>query len=155
MHLEFYPSKMLRKICRPISELTKKRKNKIKEMLILMKRFGGIGIAAPQLGWNARIFVMNVTRKLDDDMVFINPEIVETSGDIITYPEGCLSIPGAIGLVERQRNVIIKALDLNGKEFVLSDDSLLARCALHELDHLNGILMIDKAKRIMSCNGID
>ena len=153
MRLKFHPSKILRKQCRPIVDLTPKHKEKIHKMLELMKEHDGIGIAAPQLGWNARVFVMNVIQEPGHDLVFINPEIVETSGDIVEYPEGCLSLPGVIGIVDRPQKVIMRATNLYGEEFTFVDDALAARCAMHELDHLSGVLMIDRAKRIY--RGVD
>lgn len=152
MRLKLHPNKILRKQCRPITELTKRRKDKIQKMLELMRKFKGIGIAAPQLGWNAQVFVMNVTQDPKDDLVFINPEIVEVSGDIVEYPEGCLSLPGIIGIVDRPQKLVMRATNLEGEEFTFTDDALAARCAMHEFDHLLGILIIDLAKEFYKGN---
>jgi len=148
MRLEKHPSKILRKKCRYLGDLSKKRKDRINKMLKQLQVFGGIGLAAPQVGWNARVFVMNVTQKPEDNLVFINPEIVEYNGDMVDYPEGCLSFPGLVGLVERPQGVTVKAIDIDGEEFTFIDDALAARCAMHEIDHLDGILLIDVAKKL-------
>jgi len=103
----------------------------------------GIGLAAPQVGVLRRVFIVDIG---DDHgkMEFINPEIIETEGEQICA-EGCLSIPGKTAEVKRPAKLKIKALDRDGKEFVVEADGLLANCIAHEYDHLDGILYIDKA----------
>ena len=106
----------------------------------------GVGLAAPQIGENYRVFVIDVSTGNEplNPMVFINPKIIKKSGAVISH-EGCLSFPEAFTDVKRYANVMIKAQDSNGRAFVLEakDGSLLARAIQHEFDHLDGILFID------------
>ena len=114
----------------------------------LMYENDGIGLAAAQIGWPFRVFVMNVAQQTKDELVFIDPKIVDIGGDIVEFPEGCLSLPGFFGPVDRHQKVTVEAYDLDGKTFRIEDEALAARCMLHEIDHLDGILFIDKAKKI-------
>ena len=106
----------------------------------------GVGLAAPQIGENYRVFVIDISTGNEplNPMVFINPKIIKKSGAVISH-EGCLSFPEAFTDVRRYANVMIKALDRNGRSFVLEakDGTLLARAIQHEFDHLDGILFID------------
>ena len=106
----------------------------------------GVGLAAPQIGVNYRVFVIDASTDKEQlpPMVFINPKIIKKSGAIIAQ-EGCLSFPEAFTDVKRYKNVTVKATDIHGKTFVLEakDGSLLARAIQHEFDHLEGILFID------------
>ena len=108
----------------------------------------GVGLAAPQIGENIRVFVIDVSTNDEplNPRIFINPKIIKKSGAYISN-EGCLSFPEAYTNVKRYANVMIKALDLNGRSFVLEakDGTLLARAIQHEFDHLNGILFVDHA----------
>jgi len=120
-----------------------------------MYKADGIGLAAPQVGWNARVFVMNVDldRNPENEIVFINPEIIEESGDLVEFEEGCLSFPGITGAVDRHLKAVVQAQNMEGDLFTLTDASLAARCMLHEIDHLEGILFIDKAKKLYKSKG--
>jgi peptide deformylase len=102
----------------------------------------GIGLAAVQVGKLIRLFITHVPN--DDPRVFINPEVVETSLDQGSYEEGCLSIPEVNADVVRPANVRVQAWNLKGRPFSIDADQLLARVIQHELDHLNGILFIDR-----------
>ena len=106
----------------------------------------GVGLAAPQIGENVRIFVIDVSTNNEplNPIVFINPKIIKKSGACISH-EGCLSFPEAFTDVKRYENVMVKALDRNGRSFVLEakDGTLLARAIQHEFDHLDGVLFID------------
>lgn len=104
----------------------------------------GAGLAAPQIGISKRVIVVDV----DDELLeLVNPEIIATEGSVVDL-EGCLSIPGLSGEVERSRKVTVKALDRNGKKVELTREGMMARALQHEIDHLDGILYIDKAKNI-------
>jgi len=104
----------------------------------------GVGIAAPQIGISKRVVVVD----LEDDLYeLINPEITEREG-LELDTEGCLSVPGLIGDVIRAKEVTVKALNREGKEIVVKAEGLLARAFQHEIDHLDGILYIDKAENI-------
>jgi peptide deformylase len=102
----------------------------------------GIGLAAVQVGKLIRLFITHIPN--DGPRVFINPEVVETSVDQGTYEEGCLSIPEVNADVIRPAHVKVQAWNLNGRPFSLDADQLLARVIQHELDHLNGVLFIDR-----------
>ena len=102
----------------------------------------GLGLAAPQLGINQRLFVVELPGEMP--LTFVNPEILETSHELVPYEEGCLSIPGVYAEVMRPASIKIQAQDPYGKAFTLQAEGLLARVVQHELDHLNGILFVDK-----------
>jgi len=102
----------------------------------------GIGLAGPQVGLLRRIFVTNVEG--DEPRVFINPSIIETSQDTTKYEEGCLSIPGTWADVVRPKTVTVQAWNEKGRSFTIEAGGLLARVILHEQDHLDGVLFIDR-----------
>ena len=132
---------------------------KIAEELIKALHAGkGIGLAGPQVGLAERIFAVHVEG--DDPRIFINPSIIETSQETIKYEEGCLSIPGIYTDVVRPRAVKIQAWNEKGRPFTLEASGTLARVILHEYDHLDGILFIDriseqKRNRILAKIGKD
>jgi len=102
----------------------------------------GVGLAAPQVGVRKRIFTYDL-HEGDGPGVVINPEIVETSGEV-TSEEGCLSVPGFHFEIVRAEHVTMRGLDLDGNEIVLEGDELLARMIQHEIDHLDGVLLLDR-----------
>lgn len=112
------------------------------EMFETMIAANGVGLAAPQVGIGKRFFVIIA----DDDVrrVFINPQIISTSNDLVDYEEGCLSLPKIYENIKRPSQVTVQALNENGKPFTIEADGLLARIIQHENDHLNGIVFIDK-----------
>ena len=115
-------------------------------MLDTMYAQNGVGLAAPQVGESYRVFVIDVSTGNEplNPIVFINPKIIKKSGACISH-EGCLSFPEAFTDVKRYANIMVKALDRNGRSFVLEakDGTLLARAIQHEFDHLDGVLFID------------
>ena len=139
---------MLRRKCRSIKKITNRRREKIEAMLELMPQAGGIGLAAPQIGWNARVFVMNATGDPKDNLVFVNPFVLGISEDTWKLEEGCLSFPGMVGVVERPQKVKVYAWNIDGKAFEAEDHGISGRCMLHELDHLDGVLLIDKTEKL-------
>ncbi|MGM0432578.1 MAG: peptide deformylase [Spirochaetota bacterium] len=112
------------------------------EMLETMLGDNGIGLAGPQIGVDKRIFVVQLQG--DQPRVFINPEIIETSIETVTYEEGCLSVPGVFADLDRPESVTVQARDVAGKPFTLKADGMLARVIQHENDHLNGVLFVDR-----------
>lgn len=132
---------VLRKICKPVATVTNSTLTLLDDMADTMYSADGAGLAAPQVGILRRIVVIDVGEGLVE---LINPEIIETSG-IQVGPEGCLSIPGASADVERPSYAKVKALNRNGEEIVVEGTDFLARAICHELDHLDGVLYIDKA----------
>ena len=141
-----YGEPSLREPSKEVHKVSQKIKVLVDDMLDTMYAQNGVGLAAPQVGENYRIFVIDVSTGDEPlhPMVFINPKIIKKSGAVISH-EGCLSFPEAFTDVKRYANVMIKAMDRNGRSFVLEakDGTLLARCIQHEFDHLNGILFID------------
>lgn len=112
-------------------------------MFDTMAEADGIGLAAPQVGVSKRLFVVD-TRRPGEKMVFINPEIIETSQEVCSREEGCLSIPGMYYDIVRPSEITVQAQDLNGKAFITRASGMLARVIQHENDHLNGVLFIDR-----------
>ena len=133
---------ILRKKCRPITEMTPKIQELIDDMLETMYEAEGVGLAAPQVGILKRLVVIDVG---EGPIVLINPEIVEKS-DEQTGMEGCLSLPGKAGEVTRPNHVVCKAFNEDMEEITVEGEELLARAICHELDHLDGILYKDLAK---------
>ena len=146
-----YGDEILRKKSKEVSKVSKKIRILAENMIDTMYANNGVGLAAPQVGENIRMFVIDVSQ--DDEplnpIVFINPKIIKKSGAIKSN-EGCLSFPKAYVDVRRYKNIMVKALDLNGRPFVMEakDGELLARAIQHEYDHLDGILFIDHSRNI-------
>lgn len=138
-----YGDDVLRKECREVEEIDKRLLVLIKDMLETMYDADGVGLAAPQVGILKRLFVIDIG---DGPLVFINPEIIETSGKQIDE-EGCLSLPGKMEEVMRSNYVRARALNEKGQEFEIEAEELLARAILHEYDHLNGTLFIDRVNK--------
>ncbi len=141
-----YGEASLRQPSKEVHKVSQKIKNLVQDMLDTMYAQNGVGLAAPQIGENVRVFVIDVSTGNEplNPRVFINPKIIKKSGACISH-EGCLSFPEAYTDVKRYEYVMVKALDTNGRSFVLEakDGSLLARCIQHEFDHLDGILFVD------------
>lgn len=115
-------------------------------MVETMKKAPGVGLAAPQIGKSMRLIVVERT---PEPLVLINPEIVSHSLRKHTLEEGCLSVPGKYGLIKRWRSVKVRAQTLDGKPFTLEAKGFLAQIFQHEIDHLNGVLYIDKAIKFL------
>lgn len=134
---------VLTKVSREVKKVDEKLLVLIDDMMETMYNADGVGLAAPQVGVLKRVIVIDVSEERNNPIVLINPEILETSGSQ-TGEEGCLSVPGKIGVVERPNYVKVKAYDRDMKEFVIEGTELLARALCHEIDHLNGILYVEK-----------
>lgn len=134
---------ILRKICKPVTEMTPRLSQLIDDMFDTMYEANGVGLAAPQVGIVKRIVVIDIGDK--NPLTLINPEIIETSGEQ-TGDEGCLSLPGKVGQVTRPMRVVCKALDRDMNEITVTGEGLLARAICHEADHLEGILYKDKVE---------
>ena len=132
---------VLEKRCKEIKEVTPRINELIDDMFDTMYEASGVGLAAPQVGILKRVVVIDTTG--EDPHVLINPEIVETSGEQ-TGPEGCLSLPGKTGIVTRPNYVKVKAFDRDMKEYELEGEELLARAIVHELEHLDGHMYVEK-----------
>ncbi|MGL4655122.1 MAG: peptide deformylase [Sarcina sp.] len=132
---------VLRKISKEVKEITPRTEILIKDMIDTMYDANGVGLAAPQVGILKRIFIVDIQDGFGY-RVFINPEIIDKKGSQLG-PEGCLSLPGQSDEVERANEIIVKALNEKGEEFVLEANEFLARAIQHENDHLDGMLFID------------
>ncbi|NLK46801.1 MAG: peptide deformylase [Treponema sp.] len=133
---------ILRQKAQPVAEITEELRSFIDEMFATMIEAEGVGLAAPQVGKSWRLFVL-ITED-NNRLVFINPQIVATSSELVAYEEGCLSIPKTYEKIMRPEKVTVQAQDEFGKKFLLEAEGLLARIIQHENDHLDGILYIDK-----------
>ena len=146
------PDERLRKKSRSITAQEMKQ-NKydelIKEMVKIMLDKDGIGLAAPQINEHVRLIIVNTQ---DGIVVFGNPEIVSRSWKKDNEEEGCLSVPGVTGLVKRNYEITVQAKKSTGEAFMLTAKGLFARVIQHEIDHLDGILFIDKAIKIYKKN---
>lgn len=137
---------MLRQKARRVSQVDRPIQKLIDDMIETMKKAPGVGLAAPQVGVPLRLAVIEVDDKIT---VIVNPEIIKTSGEV-ELDEGCLSVPGFWGRVNRYERVSVKALDRNGKELRIRDaEGLLAQALQHEIDHLDGHLYIDRMDRTL------
>ncbi|MFO7446389.1 MAG: peptide deformylase [Ignavibacteriaceae bacterium] len=143
-----YGDKILRKKTSPVEEVDMKTIELIKNMFDTMRNASGVGLAANQVGVDEAIFVVDISvvdgYEHIKPMVFINPEIVETSEETVDIEEGCLSIPDIRHEINRPEKVKIKYYDVDMKEQIIEADELLARVIQHEYDHLQGVLFIDK-----------
>jgi peptide deformylase len=139
-----YGDPVLREKAEPVEEIDREIKILVRDMIATLQEAKGLGLAAPQVGVSKRIFVADLSAlDLAESLrVFINPEILETSGEVI-LEEGCLSFPGIYQKISRPEKIRIRALDLEGRQFEMETSGMMARAILHEYDHLDGILFID------------
>lgn len=133
---------VLNKECKVVDKITPRTKMLIEDMFDTMYEAGGVGLAAPQVGILKRIVTIDIG---EGPILLINPEIVETAGEQ-TGDEGCLSVPGKVGVVTRPDYVKVRAYDENLEEFTMEGEALLARACCHEIDHLDGKLYVDKVE---------
>lgn len=135
----YLPDERLRKVSTPVVEFNQALQTLIDDMFDTMYDANGLGLAAPQIGANIRLSVVDCNNQ---KLVFINPEIIYQEGQE-KFKEGCLSVPGALETVVRSKKIGVKALDRHGQEFTMDLDGVMAECLQHEIDHLNGKLFID------------
>jgi len=139
--VRLYGDPVLRQVATPVREITAEIKRIIADMTETMWHQVGIGLAAPQVGLPYRILVMDDGK--GGAQTLINPEI-ETRSGTVREEEGCLSLPGIFGVVERSKTITVRAMDADGKPVSLEATGLKARIVQHELDHLDGVLFIDR-----------
>jgi len=144
------PDKRLRLVSKPVAKIDAATKKLVEEMFETMYDAPGIGLAAIQIGEPRRIVTMDLAKKDEpkEPQVFINPEVMEESGEKNIHEEGCLSIPEYYEEVERPASVKVRYLDLDGKQHEIEAEGLLATCIQHEIDHLNGVLFIDHISKL-------
>ncbi len=138
--LRFEGDPLLRKKSREVTEINDRIKSLVEDMKETMYKEDGVGLAAPQIGILRRVVVIDVG---DGTIELINPEFLYQEGEQIDI-EGCLSVPGKSGKVKRPQKVKVRYMDLEGNEKIIEGTGLLAIALCHEIDHLNGILFIDK-----------
>ena len=139
-----FPDPALRKENRPVVVFDERLKDLVRDMIDTMLAKDGVGLAAPQVGENIRVITIDAhtDKERSRPIVLVNPEIVEKSGDIV-WNEGCLSFPGIYEEIKRFEQVTVKARNLEGGEFTLKAEGLLAVALQHEIDHLEGMLIFD------------
>ncbi|MDR7236234.1 peptide deformylase [Neobacillus drentensis] len=142
-----YPAEILEQTCKPVIKFDRKLARILDDMYDTMIEYDGVGLAAPQIGLDARIAIVDIDDELGT-IEMINPVIVETSGEQ-SGPEGCLSFPGLFGEVTRPNFVKINAFDRKGRKYTLEAEEFLARAIQHEIDHLDGILFTTKVSRYL------
>ncbi len=158
------PDPVLRRKAKPVTKFDKELQTLIDDMIETMRDAPGVGLAAPQVNVSQQLAVIEYAENEEDEerqeegaqpkpikkklYVIINPEIVKTSEEKVTGVEGCLSIPGLVGEVERHEEIHVKALNRRGKPVKIKVNGWMARIFQHEIDHLNGELFTDKAIRV-------
>ncbi|HHY46449.1 MAG TPA: peptide deformylase [Firmicutes bacterium] len=145
LEIKKYGDPVLRMESQPVRKITPEIKTLARNMLETMYAASGVGLAAPQVGIPCRLIVVDVG---DGPITMINPQIMSARGEV-SDREGCLSIPGVTGVVTRAEQVTVSGIDLDGNKVVLDAGGLLARALQHEIDHLAGILFVDKARDIV------
>ena len=141
-NIVYIPDPRLRAMSKPIEIFDDALQELIDDMFETMYSVRGVGLAAPQIGINIRLSVVDCTPDKSQQLVLVNPEIIE-SGELKAFQEGCLSVPGAYAEVKRAGNVKMRAQDRHGKFYEMEAEGLLAECFQHEIDHLNGKVFID------------
>ena len=165
------PAPVLREPAKSLRQVSPKTRTLIADMIETMRAAPGVGLAAPQIGVSQRIIVVEFAEESEDPeappkpaklYALVNPEIVRHSRETEIGTEGCLSIPGFVGEVERAESVTVKALDRHGKPLRIKAKGWLARIFQHEIDHLDGVLYIDRASQVwrleeneMETSGLD
>ncbi len=142
-----YPAEVLEKKCKPVIKFDRKLSRLLDDMYDTMIDYDGVGLAAPQIGIDERIAIVDIDNELGT-IEMINPRILKTAGEQ-TGPEGCLSFPDLFGEVTRPNYVMIEAFDRKGKKYTLEAEEFLARAIQHEIDHLDGILFTTKVNRFL------
>ena len=148
-----FPEPLLRLKSKQVTKFDTELQTLVDNMFETMRAAPGVGLAAPQIGESLRLVVVEYTEDEDENAkpkkyVLINPEIVKRSEETVTDIEGCLSLPGLAGIVERHEAVTVKAKNRFGKPLKIEAEGWLARIFQHEIDHLDGVLYIDRAEEV-------
>ena len=144
-----YPDPVLKKKAEPIAAITPEIRQLAEDMLESMYASEGIGLAAPQVGESIRLIVVDVTgpEKREEPMVIVNPEIVCSAGEVVS-DEGCLSVKDMRSEVTRAETCTVRGLDLDGNQIEIEAEGMTSICLQHEIDHLEGVLFIDRISRL-------
>jgi len=150
LEIKKYPERVLKEKATPVADIDSEIQRLIDDMIETMYAAPGIGLAAPQVGVSKRIIVIDVSVKEGEKtplIVLINPEIITAQGEIESE-EGCLSLPGYITTIKRAERVTVEGLNRDGVRIRIEGDGLLSRALQHEIDHLEGKLLIDRISSI-------
>jgi peptide deformylase len=149
LDIVYYGDPRLEKVSEPLAEVTQETRRFVKDMFETMYFTNGVGLSAPQVGVNQRILVVDCSGGSDRDqqIALINPVVTGATGEQ-RGQEGCLSFPGLFAEIARPNVVTVKGLDLEGKEVEIEGEGLLARALHHEIDHLDGVLFIQRMKKV-------
>lgn len=153
MEIVHYPHPALRWKSTEVKRIDAALRRTVGEMFSLMYDANGVGLAANQVALPFRFFIANLTgeeSEPDEELVFINPQIIKRSGGNEAGEEGCLSLPGLFADVKRSAKIVVEAFDLDGQLFSAELDELGARVVQHEIDHLDGVLFIDRLEDAVS-----
>lgn len=146
-----YPDPVLLTVGKPVDaeDLENGLSETVERMFATMYEAGGVGLAAPQVGISKRFFIMEVPDEEGNrrPQTFINPQVIHIEGEQVGE-EGCLSFPGLFQTIKREMRVVVRAMDISGSEFEADVEGLAARCILHETDHCDGIVFIDRVTPI-------
>lgn len=141
-----YPDPILREKAREVRKITPQIERLAANLVDTMRHNGGVGLAAPQIGVSKRVIVVEDPEK--NPIVLINPEIVKLEGDKETAEEGCLSVSGVWGQVERRMSMTVRGYNLEGRSVTYLVEGFTARAFQHEIDHLDGIVFLDRASTV-------
>ncbi|MBK7642199.1 MAG: peptide deformylase [Planctomycetes bacterium] len=142
--LTLYPEPILRHIAKPVAAFDADLHAIVAAMYERMRKSKGVGLAAPQVGLDQRILVLNSTGEPEDDLTLVNPEIVARSGDPTLFDEGCLSFPGIYAEIRRPDRCTVRAFDIEGRPIQAEYSGFVSRIVQHEYDHLEGVLLVDR-----------
>ncbi|HEX6069003.1 MAG TPA: peptide deformylase [Longimicrobiaceae bacterium] len=144
LKIEMLGSEVLRRRAEEIAAIDDDLRSLVRDMFDTMYEAEGIGLAGPQVGVERRVIVVDIREEGSTPFALVNPRIAESSRETEKADEGCLSIPGISGIVERPARVVVEGLSEHGEPVRIEADGLLGRCLQHEVDHLDGILFIDR-----------
>jgi peptide deformylase len=147
LHILRYPDERLHTVASKVDRVDEEIRQLIKDMAETMYGAPGVGLAATQVDVHKRVIVIDISETRDQLNVFVNPEIVATSGES-EFEEGCLSVPGIFEKVRRAERITVRAMDAAGEPFELEADALLAVCIQHEMDHLEGKVFVEYLSRL-------
>lgn len=143
-----YPNDFLRNPTEPVSfPLSKEIQKLTKDMIDTVRKADGIGLAAPQVGKSAKVIIVNLEKNGVPLVALYNPKVISKGFKKVEIEEGCLSIPGVFGMVKRPKKVTIEAQNAEGKIIEFTDEAWVSRVAQHEIDHINGVIIIDLIKK--------
>ena len=138
-----YPDPYLRRRARPVEAADDAVREQVARLVSTRFAHDGLGLAATQVGWDARVAIVSGTGKPGDEIALLNPELLDAWGSE-AREEGCLSFPGVSAVITRRKGVRVRYLGIDGQTHEIEDEGLLGRCCLHEMDHLDGITFLSK-----------